>query len=78
MVYSMPRPRHRLKEYEAVLKRAEGKGWAVEGGGDKHFKLKCPNPCKCMLTMSTTPSNPNYLRNLLGQLGRVTCWKEDV
>ena len=72
----MSRPRHRLGgEYEELLKEVEKEGWSVTGGGNKHFKLKCPNPCKCMKTMSTTPSNPNYLRDMRAQLRRATCWE---
>ena len=73
----MSRPRHRVKEYEELIKKAERDDWRVTGGGNKHFKLKCPNPCKCMQTVATTPSDPNKLRNLVTQLLRVTCWKED-
>lgn len=71
----MSRPRHTFKEFEDVLKQAEGKGWRVEGGGNKHFKMKCNCPNKHMKTVSTTPSNPNYLRDLLAQLKRATCWE---
>lgn len=72
----MPRPRHNDKDLEAVLKLGEQRGWMIEGGGNKHFKMKCPNPCKCMKGVSTTPSNPNYLRDLMGQLRRATCWED--
>jgi hypothetical protein len=30
-----------------------------------------------MKTMKLTPSDPNYIRNLLGQLRRATCWDEE-
>jgi hypothetical protein len=72
----MPRPRHRRKELEALLREAEQKGWTVSGGGNKHFKMKCGESCKCMITVATTPSNPNYPRNLTKQLGRATCWEK--
>lgn len=73
----MSRHRHSYGgEYEDLLKKAEKAGWNVDGGGNKHFKLKCPNACKCMQTMSTTPSGNNYLRNLKGQLKRATCWED--
>jgi hypothetical protein len=70
------RPRHKTKEFEDVLRSAEEQGWRVVGGGDKYFKMKCPCPNKCMQTVRLTPSNPNYLKNLIGQLRRATCWKE--
>jgi hypothetical protein len=69
------RPRHTRKELEDVLLQAEEKGWRVEGGGNKHFKMKCPCSDKHMQSVSTTPSNPNYLRNLMAQLKRATCWE---
>ncbi|GAA0739246.1 hypothetical protein GCM10010199_62990 [Dactylosporangium roseum] len=72
----MLRKRHRVKELEAVLKQAEGKGWIVTGGGDRYFKMKCPCPRKCMKMVNCTPSGANYTRNLIDQLGRATCWKE--
>lgn len=74
-VNRMLRPRHRVPELEEVLKEAERKGWTVSGGGNKHFKMKCPCPRKCMKTVSTTPSNVNYKRDLMGQLRRATCWE---
>jgi hypothetical protein len=68
------RPRHKTKEFEAVLKEAEQKGWRVTLGGNGHYKMYCPCPLKCKKTMPSTPSDPNCLKNLLGQLTRVTCW----
>jgi hypothetical protein len=71
------RPRHaKGGAYEDLLREAERAGWTVTGGGNKHYKLKCPNSCRCIKTMSTTPSNPNYLRNMRAQLHRVTCWED--
>lgn len=72
----MSRPRHNNKDLEAVLRKGEAQGWRVAGGGDKHFKMKCPCPKKCMKTVSTTPSSPNYLRDLKAQLRRATCWED--
>ncbi len=73
----MSRPQHNRKDFEEQLKRMERAGWTVSGGGNKHFKCKCPGACKCLKTMATTPSNPNYLRDFKAQLRRQTCWKED-
>ncbi len=72
----MSRKRHRIKELEEVLELAEKKGWTVTGGGNRYFKMKCPCPQKCMKMVNCTPSGTNYKRNLLGQLGRATCWEE--
>jgi hypothetical protein len=36
-------------------------------------------PCgKHWKTVKLTPSDPNYVRNLLGQLRRATCWDEEA
>ncbi|MFI5844938.1 hypothetical protein ACIA8K_35085 [Catenuloplanes sp. NPDC051500] len=72
----MPRKRHPNGELEAVLRQAEVKDWTITGGGDKYFKMKCPCPKKCMKTVHLSPSGANYLRNLLGQLRRATCWED--
>ncbi|RBQ15577.1 hypothetical protein DP939_34970 [Spongiactinospora rosea] len=70
----MGRPRHKIKEFEAVLREAESRGWTVTLGGNGHYKMYCPCARKCKKTMPSTPSDPNCLRHLLGQLKRVTCW----
>jgi len=63
------------KELEAIRKEAERKNWRVERG-KRYWKMYCPCPEKHKKSMSLTPSNPNYVKNLLGQLIRATCWKE--
>ncbi len=72
----MTRPRHQDKDLEAVLSEAEGKKWRIRKGR-KYCKMLCPNKCRCLKTVKLTPSDPNYLRNLLGQLGRATCWNKE-
>jgi hypothetical protein len=70
----LSRPRHPIKELEAVLKEAEEKGWRVEKG-KKYFKMWCPASCgRHWKTVKLTPSGGDYLRNLIGQLNRSTCW----
>lgn len=69
-----PRPRHTIKEIEKLLRSLESQGWRVEKGR-KYFKAYCP----CGLhkrTVHLTPSTASYLRNLVGWLGRETCWEE--
>jgi hypothetical protein len=68
------RPRHGDKSTERLLQEAERKGWRVVKPGG-HFKMYCPCPDKHLKTVSSTPSDPNYLRNLLGELRRKTCWE---
>lgn len=68
-----PRPRHQIKEIEALLRSMEVQGWRVEKGS-KYFKTFCP----CGLhkkTVHLTPSGGGYLRNLVGWLRRETCWE---
>lgn len=63
------------KELEAVRKEAERRGWRVERG-KRYWRMYCPCPRKCKKSMALTPSDPNYVINLLGQLRRATCWKD--
>ncbi len=66
----------RDKDLAAIRREAEEKGWRVERG-KKYYKMWCP--CgKHWKTMKLTPSDPNYVRNLLGQLRRATCWDEEA
>lgn len=71
----MPRPKHPKKELEAVLSEAERKGWRVDKG-KKYFKMWCPCAAKHLKTVKISPSDPNYKQQLLGQLGRATCWEK--
>jgi len=45
--------------------------------GQEVLQDAVPNKCRCLKTVKLTPSDPNYLRNLLGQLGRATCWNKE-
>lgn len=69
------RPKHPRKELEAVLRAAESQGWAIVK--TTYFKMRCPCEDKHAKTVHLTPSNPRYLMNLLGQLRRATCWKDE-
>ena len=60
----------------SVLCEAEDKDWRVKKGS-KYFKMLCPNKCQCFKTVKLTPSDPNYLRNLQGQLRRAACWDSE-
>lgn len=61
------------KELKAIRKEAEKQGWRVIRG--KKWKMLCPCPAKHKKGMSLTPSGPDYVKNLLGELRRATCWK---
>jgi len=67
------RPKHPDKDLEAVIREAEKKGWRTEKGS-AYFKMYCPCDKKHKKTVHLTPSDPNYRRNLIGQLKRSTCW----
>lgn len=72
----MPRPRHPIKELEALLRHAEAHGWRA-ARGKKYFKIFCP--CgQHKHTVHLTPSDPNYETNLRGYLKRRTCWEGDA
>lgn len=65
------------KELAAIREEATRKGWrTVRRKG--YWKMYCPAWCgKHIKTMHLTPSDPNYARNLVGQLRRATCWNEE-
>lgn len=62
------------KELKAIRDQAEQKGWRVVRG--KKWKLYCPCDEKHLKNMSLTPSGARYVKNLIKQLERSTCWKE--
>jgi hypothetical protein len=70
----MTRPKHKVKELEAVLRDAEHRGWRVDKG-KKYYGMRCP--CgKHQRRVHLTPSNPNYELNLRKWLQRQPCWQE--
>lgn len=70
----MSRDQHQNKEYRALFGEAEHQGWTI-GRGGKHYKMKCPNECKCMVIVSSTPSVRNGITVVRAQLKRSTCWE---
>ncbi|WP_131765146.1 MULTISPECIES: hypothetical protein [Protofrankia] len=73
----MLRPRHPIKELEAVLRSAEKQGWKVDRGKG-YFKMFCTCGELHKKFVHLTPSDPNYEKNLRGYLKSRTCWKEDM
>lgn len=69
------RPKHPIKELEAVLKEAEGKGWLVTKG-KKYFMMWCSCAKKHKKSLKLTPSTRTYKKNLMGELRRATCWED--
>lgn len=72
----MVRPRHQDKDLEKVLARGEAQGWRV-WRDKRYWKMYCPCPKRHLKMVALTPSDPNYRKNLLGQLRRATCWEEE-
>jgi hypothetical protein len=58
------RPRHPIKELEALLREVERRGWHVDKTGT-YFKLRCP--CrKHMRWVHLTPSGADYVKDVRG------------
>jgi hypothetical protein len=72
----MARARASNKEIGHLLREIEQQGWTVTGGGTRHFKAKCPNRCRCMITLASSSSNQLAVRRARTHLQSKTCWKE--
>jgi hypothetical protein len=72
----MTKPKPKVTDLKAILKEAENRGWRVEKG-KKYYKMWCPCQGKHWKTVHLTPSDPSYIRNLVGQLRRATCWDRE-
>ncbi len=67
----MTRPKHPIKDLEALLKEAERKGWQVKK--TVYYRLRCP--CgKHQTWIHLTPSNPRYVQEKRQKLQRTGCW----
>ncbi len=72
------RPKHPVKELEAVLQEVDSRGWRVEKKkGQAYFKIRCPCPEKHMRWVHLTPSGANYETDLRHWLRRCNCWGEE-
>jgi hypothetical protein len=73
------RPRHPVKELEAVLREAEEKKpkWRVTKR-KRYFTLWCPCAAKHKKTVHLSPSDPNYETRLRSYLKSRTCWDQEV
>jgi hypothetical protein len=70
------RPRHPVRELEAILKEAEERGWLVTRGNG-YFKMACPCADKHLTWVHLTPSDSRYGRNKRSWLASRTCWNEE-
>lgn len=76
-VNSVSRPRHKHGEYERFITEMEGKGWNATGGGNSHYKVKCPGKCLCVMIISTTPrSRSGTFAIMQRQRTNKTCWED--
>jgi len=64
------------KSVGALLRQAERQGWTATGGGSSHYRLRCPNRCKCQATVGSSISNSMALLRLRTRLANHTCWKD--
>jgi hypothetical protein len=70
----MSRPKHKVKELEALLQQAEAHRWRVDHQ-KVYFRIRCP--CgKHKRWVHLSPSDPNYGKNLRMWLRRQPCWEE--
>lgn len=71
------RPKHQTKEFEALLREAEAKGWRILKAKG-YFKCLCPCADKDKLSVALTPSGARTLKNTQMKFRRTSCWgKED-
>lgn len=73
----MNRPRHPVKELEAVLREAEEKQRRVTKR-NRYFMLWCPCDGKHKKTVHLSPSDPRYEVNLRSYLSSRTCWDQEA
>jgi hypothetical protein len=63
------------KTLRLLLKQADRQGWSVQGGGKRHYLLRCPNPCRCSQILAASGSNVHNLVRSVTRLRNHTCWK---
>ena len=67
--------RHPKKELQALLGEFNDAGWKIIDP-PKYYKVRCP----CgdhQRTVHLSPSNPNYVKDVLGWLYRQPCYGQD-
>lgn len=60
-----------------LLREALQRGWSTTGGGMRHFRLSCPNPCRCVRVVCSSGSDSTTLMRDRTYLNRHTCWKDN-
>jgi hypothetical protein len=70
------RPKHPVKELEALLKDVENQDWRVDKK-QRYFRIRCSSDCKCMRWVHLTPSSGTYEKDIRAWLKRRPCWREE-
>jgi hypothetical protein len=58
-----------------LIKEALARSWTIAGGGQRHYKLFCPNECKCIQVLSSSTANQLSLGRARTRLSNHTCWE---
>lgn len=61
-----------------LFKQAAERGWQITGGGNQHYRMLCPNPCKCTYMIGASISNQLFLTRARTFLNRHTCWNGET
>lgn len=71
---SKPAKRPSDKNLRELFAQAQQRGWTVSGGGMHHYRMYCPNACKCVRVVSASGSNRFALTENMTALRNHTCW----
>lgn len=66
------------KTVRLLLEDATARNWTVTGGGSRHYKLFCPNPCECIHVVSSSTANQTSHIRARTRLSNHTCWESPV
>jgi hypothetical protein len=58
-----------------LIREARARGWTVTGGGQRHYKLLCPNPCKCLHVLASSTTNRLATTRARTRLINHSCWE---
>lgn len=56
------------KDMQRLIARAEAAGCQVDGGSDRHYKLRCPSGV--LVILATSPSDHRAVKNARARLRR--------
>lgn len=70
------RARLRCRTMRELIKEVESRGWTVAHNG--HYKLRCPNTCRHLYVIGSSPSEYRAMANALAFLNNRTCVNRGV